>query len=315
VLTPVLNSATHDGQWGLRPISDEELLLCNDIGALQVNLLVDECLGSTFYSLVLPGKCLIAGFRALFHEGGGMEIGKKDASVDGMEIGKKDASVDGMDNGLDGRTEDASTSFDPRVSSTRMASVDEMDGKFEGGGMEIDKKDTSGDGMDDGMDGRTKDASTSFDPRVLSTRTSSVDEMDGKFEGRTPFDPRVSSPRMSSVDDMDGKFEEGLTSVDVDGRDGKLEDSITSDNALHSLDYSTAPICKDLGLMDRKKRERSAAKSDDAEVPEYLWFEHMFDDESWHWDSTMKRQIEKMSEWFRCHMLRRWKRNILRSCF
>jgi hypothetical protein len=166
VLTPVLNSATHDGQWGLRPISGEELLLCNDIGALQVNLLVDECLGNTFYSLVLPGKCLVAGFRALFHEGGGMEIGKKDASVDGMEIGKKDASVDGMDDGLDGRTEDASTSFDPRVSSTRMASVDEMDGKFEGGGMEIDKKDASGDGMDDGMDGRTEDASTSFDPRV-----------------------------------------------------------------------------------------------------------------------------------------------------
>jgi hypothetical protein len=45
VLTPVLNSATHDGQWGLHPISGEELLLCNDIGALQVALLVDERLG------------------------------------------------------------------------------------------------------------------------------------------------------------------------------------------------------------------------------------------------------------------------------
>jgi hypothetical protein len=49
VLTPVLNSATHDGQWGLRPISGEELLLCNDIGALQVHLLLEECLGNAFY--------------------------------------------------------------------------------------------------------------------------------------------------------------------------------------------------------------------------------------------------------------------------
>jgi hypothetical protein len=60
---------------------------------------------------------------------------------------------------------------------------------------------------------------------------------------------------MSSVDGMDGKFEEGLTLVDVNGRDGKLEDAVTSDDALHSLDYSTAPICIDLGLLDREKRE------------------------------------------------------------
>jgi hypothetical protein len=138
-----------------------------------------------------------------------------------------------------------------------------------GGGMEIVMRDA----LVDGMDGRTEDASTSFDPQVSSTR-------------------------ISSVNGMDGKFEEGLTLVNVNGRDGKLEDAVTLDGALHSLDYSTAPICNDLGLLEREKREQSAAKSDDAEVPEYLWFEHMFNNESWHWDSSMKRQIEKLSEWF-----------------
>jgi hypothetical protein len=65
--------------------------------------------------------------------------------------------------------------------------------------------------------------------------------------------------------------------------------------------------------LAREKRERSAAKSDDAEVPEYLWMEHLFDDGSWNWCPETREQVTRMTDWFRSCMLRRWKRNVLRS--
>jgi hypothetical protein len=34
----------------------------------------------------------------------------------------------------------------------------------------------------------------------------------------------------------------------------------------------------DLTEIDREGRERKATKADDAEVPEYLWHEHIFED-------------------------------------
>jgi hypothetical protein len=70
VLTPVLNSVKHDGQWGLRTMSCEEILLCNDIDSSAVGLLVICKPNHKFYSSLQPGKCLQAGFRALFNEGG-----------------------------------------------------------------------------------------------------------------------------------------------------------------------------------------------------------------------------------------------------
>jgi hypothetical protein len=45
-------------------------------------------------------------------------------------------------------------------------------------------------------------------------------------------------------------------------------------------------------------RERSAAKADNAEVPEYLWLEHMFEDGIWDWDSTSKEKIKSLLTWF-----------------
>jgi hypothetical protein len=69
----------------------------------------------------------------------------------------------------------------------------------------------------------------------------------------------------------------------------------------------------DLIILAREKRERSAAKANDAEVPEYLWMEHLFDDTSWDWGPETREQVMKMTEWFRTGMLWRWKRNVLRS--
>ena len=43
----------------------------------------------------------------------------------------------------------------------------------------------------------------------------------------------------------------------------------------------------------REARERSAAKADNAEVPEYLWIEQMIESDIKVWSETDKRRVEK----------------------
>jgi hypothetical protein len=67
---------------------------------------------------------------------------------------------------------------------------------------------------------------------------------------------------------LDGRIEDASMLVDpsINDRDGKFEgDSIRmeSTNDMVGTFAEGVPICKDLELMDREKREQSAAKSDD----------------------------------------------------
>ena len=60
------------------------------------------------------------------------------------------------------------------------------------------------------------------------------------------------------------------------------------------------PLCitEDLDLIAREKRERSVVKVDDADVPEYLWMEHLFNDGSRVWTDDKKRQLSLLVDWF-----------------
>ena len=56
-----------------------------------------------------------------------------------------------------------------------------------------------------------------------------------------------------------------------------------------------------------------AAKADDAEVPEYLWMEHLFDDSPRAWQEQDKVALLGIADRLRNHMLRWWKRRICKS--
>jgi hypothetical protein len=51
------------------------------------------------------------------------------------------------------------------------------------------------------------------------------------------------------------------------------------------------PFTNNLVSVAREKRKRWAAKADNAEVPEYLWLEHLLDDGSWGWHTELKDQL------------------------
>jgi hypothetical protein len=208
VLTPVLNSSTNEGQWALRTLSGEEILLCYDIGATALGILVAEHPNHVFYSSLLPGQCLLAGFHSLFNGGGAP--GKE---IPGNEIGRELS--------------------------------DDVNGELPS---DRDHKEI-GRELPEGVNG-----------------------------------DRLKSPPLKEV---------------------LMDDPETLSSEDAQMD--------DLIIVAREKRERSAAKADDAEVPEYLWMEHLFEDGSWDWDPGMREQVRKMAEWFRTVMLRRWKRNVMRS--
>jgi hypothetical protein len=70
VLTPTLFAPL--GSWGLRSLSHEEVLLANDWPSSFISAVLSypEMLG-TLAPLLMAGKCLVAGFRAIFGNGGG----------------------------------------------------------------------------------------------------------------------------------------------------------------------------------------------------------------------------------------------------
>lgn len=71
---------------------------------------------------------------------------------------------------------------------------------------------------------------------------------------------------------------------------------------------------KDLHAITREKRERLASKADDAEIPEYLWCEHLVDDGiGWTWDEVSRPQFQSSINFLRSRMLAWWKSNVRRT--
>jgi hypothetical protein len=76
---------------------------------------------------------------------------------------------------------------------------------------------------------------------------------------------------------------------------------------------SGRPFCSSVaeGLLDKitqEHREQKAVKSDDADVPEYLWETHLLEDvQGVDWNEDSLRRVRKVTEWLREHMLRWWK--------
>ena len=58
------------GQWGLRHLTSEEILVAKDFSPGTVAKFAPESLTNTFLADLVPGKCLVFGFCALFNGGG-----------------------------------------------------------------------------------------------------------------------------------------------------------------------------------------------------------------------------------------------------
>jgi hypothetical protein len=69
----------------------------------------------------------------------------------------------------------------------------------------------------------------------------------------------------------------------------------------------------DLAEIARTKREQKAAKADDADVPEYLWVEHLMVDGPTAWPEDSRESLPKVMNAARKYLLRRWQSNLCRE--
>jgi hypothetical protein len=69
----------------------------------------------------------------------------------------------------------------------------------------------------------------------------------------------------------------------------------------------------DLGKIDQEGRERKATKADGAEVPEYLWHEHVFEDCGRNWTEAQKEKLPRAAKVLQNGMLKPWKYKVLSS--
>jgi hypothetical protein len=68
-----------------------------------------------------------------------------------------------------------------------------------------------------------------------------------------------------------------------------------------------------LNKVAREKRERKATKSDNAEIPEYLWEEHLLQDGVTPWVVTNRGKLRRAISLMRSRMLCWWKERVLAS--
>jgi hypothetical protein len=72
-----------------------------------------------------------------------------------------------------------------------------------------------------------------------------------------------------------------------------------------ALQYENADKV-DLAEIARTKREQKVAKADDADVPEYLWLDHLMEDRPTPWPEGSRELLPKAMNRLRKYLLGRW---------
>jgi hypothetical protein len=90
-------------------------------------------------------------------------------------------------------------------------------------------------------------------------------------------------------------------------------DEGSQDDMLETLEEREAGRREIFEEIDNTLREQKAVKADNAEVPEFLWFNHLVDDGPSEWRLGQQERLAWAMEVTRARMLCWWKRILARS--
>jgi hypothetical protein len=90
-------------------------------------------------------------------------------------------------------------------------------------------------------------------------------------------------------------------------------ESPTREPAGNLHEVNTPGVAPAQAEISREGRERKATKADDAEVPEYLWHEHVFEDCGRSWMDSQKKVLPRAAKVLQKGMLKHWKQRVLTS--
>jgi hypothetical protein len=147
-----------------------------------------------------------------------------------------------------------------------------------------------------------------------STGPRTLEDSSGNLSGE--FSEEFSGLRVSSKRLREGEEEVANESVSGKENSGALVGGVETIDLDIGGKIDEAPTRVKTDLLDeigRDLRERKAVKADDAEVPTYLWEEHLVDDDERTWTTKDREKLPWAMDLLRTRMLRWWRHRVTRS--
>jgi hypothetical protein len=118
----------------------------------------------------------------------------------------------------------------------------------------------------------------------------------------TPSKAKTSGVVVETVIEDEAANKDVLEVTSVDCKKSKVVvETVLENELVEALEHLLEDV-------SRQQRERKAVTSDDAEVPERLWEEHLTaGSEACEWDAEAMDDLRRVSSWLRDRMLRWWK--------
>jgi hypothetical protein len=328
VLAPALFAPK--GLWGLRHLTSSEVLVAKDFSPSTVGKLPPELITNSFLANLVPGKCLVFGFRALFNGGGdGEETAEsivrnnEEKTAESIVHNNEEKTAESIVHNNEAKTAEAilldnaaDCSIEPMAITEAMAITGAA---IMGGGAAL-TGDCSSEFMAIASDcaaitggGVALTGDCSIEPMAITgdcsiksmaiTGDCSIKSMAITGDRSIASMEAISEIGMTgdySIDPMRDSNHSGLVKVESGLALGS-QDMVTLKSV--SLNNNLISISKDM-------RERKATKSDDAPVPMSLWEEHLVDDGTREWTPLARKLLSGACDAWRKRMLIRWKGNV-----
>jgi hypothetical protein len=291
VLTPGVYA--RKGDWALRRLTLEEVLVAKDYGKVLTDLLSVGTLSNALLRNLTPGKTLVAlAERWGCNNGGGgapfFRFGKKGRP--GGEITDQEPPIKKSKFQIAERSPQCSRRIRTIGNVTRVSFLK-------------DKKALEGDHLEFIRDKRVL-TPRDREPVLVETVGVSFDTGSDEKGMKGDHSDFLRDKRVFTLGTREMVLVE--TVGNSDEVDGKATDECETD-ARPKPDTMLDDIA-------RKNQNRKAVKSDDAAVPEYLWEDNLLEgikDQAW--DDTKLVKVRRVATWLRSKMLRWWKRQVTTS--
>jgi hypothetical protein len=273
VLTPSLFA--RPGKWGRRALSLVEVLKAKDLSADDIDRLEEFELTNEFFDALLPVKCLTEGYKALVN-GGGEEKVKENEMVFEMTAHSAEKSQ------LKAISGQASERTSERATGRR-------------------KERENGDAEGQRIIKSRSDGETMTEASIVIETVEAYDEVETQCEDdNKTTNQKGETEKPYSLEGIFG----GLELDCVAALKIKTEKNGNPSGPTEVMQNESNNQTKvDFAAIDRTRREQKAAKSDEAEVPKYLWLEHLIDDRPTSWPETSQAMLPTALDTFRKYLL------------
>jgi hypothetical protein len=324
------------GTWVLRALTFGEYFSAHDAPETLIRLLRDDLvLGAdpSLASMMVPGKCLVAGFR-LFNGGGTSLLEKDDTGSDekGMGMAEDDSLLTEAKGNEEENEEQGDICQGDIHDGAKGNDSLHAQGTAPGGRLFDQAKLAPPGDVERWPKGTAPDRNFADRANLVHEGVNNKDSEWGRFEGNCRSSKGVTP--VSTLPKLDGNRNSQGGSWDGTREDNPIFRPPPSQGSeIYSVPQVKSPVGvrpasqqgealdaaatgnreqQEEALDDgvRQKREQKATKADNAEVPEYIWEEHLLNDGPTPWVIEDRARLRRAMDLLWQRMLRWWKQKV-----